>query len=379
MLVEQLKSRQLRKHETSNKKKVTHVSSGKVLSIDIGKGTIHLVVGSNKNGILEVDSAFSIPTPEGAVKEGMILDRSALAFAINELIKESGIKVSKGIVSVKSTSIITRELTMPEVPPADILPLILLEMEQYLPNIAKDYRTGVTLIESQVGAGARQNKVRVFAMPDTMAEEYASLLKDCHLKPLYLDVHANGLNKLVQRTVAANKDKVGGWDWKLAAFVDLGKELTEISILNSEKLLFTRQVPYGSAFMDTELMRQTGTSETALVTKKQELVDLVRSEFVSEEARKFNDIVRPYVSRVTNEIQTVIQFYSGRVAEKRPEIIYLFGGNAHLKSLAELMEQAIGIPVRVWNDTPAIHVSVKAGALDVINYVNACAAFYRND
>jgi len=355
------------------------VSSGKVLSIDIGKGTIHLVVGSNKNGILEVDSAFSIPTPEGAVKEGLILDRSALAFAINELIKESGIKVGKGIVSVKSTSIITRELTMPEVPPADILPLIILEMEQYLPNIAKDYRTGVTLIESQTGAGARQNKVRVFAMPDTMAEEYASLLKDCRLKPLYLDVHANGLNKLVQRTVAANKDKVGGWDWKLAAFVDLGKELTEISILNAEKLLFTRQVPYGSAFMDTELMRQTGTSDAALVTKKQELVDLVRSEFVSEEARKFNDIVRPYVSRVTNEIQTVIQFYSGRVAEKRPEIIYLFGGNAHLKNLAELMEQAVGIPVRIFNDTPAVHVSVKAGTLDVINYVNACAAFYRND
>jgi len=77
-------------------KKVTHVSSGKVLSIDIGKGTIHLVVGSNKNGILEVDSAFSIPTPQGAVKEGLILDRSALAFAINELIKESGIKGQKG-------------------------------------------------------------------------------------------------------------------------------------------------------------------------------------------------------------------------------------------------------------------------------------------
>jgi len=43
------------------------------------------------------------------------------------------------------------------------------------------------------------------------------------------------------------------------------------------------------------------------------------------------------------------------------------------------MEQVIGIPVRVWNDTPAIHVSAKAGALDVITYVNACAAFYRND
>lgn len=355
------------------------MSSGKVLSIDIGKGTIHLVVGSNKNGILEVDSAFSIPTPEGAVKEGMILDRSALAFAINELIKQSGIKVKKGIVSVKSTSIITRELTLPEVPEADILPLILLEMEQYLPNIAKDYRTGVTLIEAQTGAGARQNKVRVFAMPDTLAEEYSNLLKDCKLKPLYLDVHANGLNKLVQRTVAANKDKVGGWDWKLAAFVDLGKELTEISILNPEKLLFTRQVPYGSSFMDTELMRQTGTSEAGLVTKKQELVDLGRSEFVSDEARRFNDIVRPYVSRVTNEIQTVIQFYSGRVTEKRPEIIYLYGGNAHLKALAEQMEATIGVPVRVFSDTPAVHASVKAGTFDLVNCINACAAFYRND
>jgi hypothetical protein len=30
--------------------------------------------------------------------------------------------------------------------------------------------------------------------------------------------------------------------WKLAAFIDLGQELTEISILSPDKLLFTRLI-----------------------------------------------------------------------------------------------------------------------------------------
>ncbi len=354
------------------------MSSGKVLSIDIGKGTIHLVVGSVRNGTVEVESAFGIPTPENAVREGLILDRSALAAAISGVLKESGIKVGKGIVSVKSSAVITRELTLPEVPEADILPLIQLEMEQYLPNIAKDYRTGVTLIEKLSGAGGPQNKVRVFAMPDTMAEEYAKLLKDCGLKPLWLDVHANALNKLVQRTVAAARGQ-SGWDFKLAGFVDLGRELTEISILSPDKLLFTRQVPFGSGVMDADLLRQTGVGEASLVARKQDLIDLLRTDYTSDEARLFNESARTYVSRIINELQTVIQFYSGRVAEKRPDILYLYGGNAHLKGLAELMTQTIGIPVRIFRDTPVIRAAARSAPLDTTLYLNACAAFCRND
>lgn len=355
------------------------MNSGKVLSIDIGKGNIHLVVGSNKGSTVEIESAWSIPTPAGSTKEGTILDRSALVFALNGLLSETKERPTKAIVSVKSTSVITRELNIPDVPQADILPLVLLDMEQYLPNISKDYRTGVTVLETITGVTGNQIKVRVFAMPNTLADEYESLLKECKLKPMFLDVHANAINKLVQRTVALNKDKVGGWNWKLAAFVDLGHELTEISILNPEKLLFTRQIPYGSSYMDAELMRQLEISESALVLKKQELCDLIRSDFGSEDSRRLNDIVRPYASRVTNEIQTVIQFYSGRVAEKRPEIVYLYGGNAHLKSLAEMIEKSLGIPVRVFNDCSAIHSSPKVGLFDALNFINACAAMLRND
>jgi type IV pilus assembly protein PilM len=265
------------------------------------------------------------------------------------------------------------------VPEADILPLVLLDMEQYLPNIARDYRTGISILETTKVPTGSQIKVRVFAMPGTMADEYEALLKDCKLKPLALDAHANGINKLVQRNVELAKEKSSKWNWKLAAFVDLGQELTEISILSPDKLLFNRMIPYGSGYMDNELMKQLDVSETALVLKKQELADLSRTDFIGEEARRLNEIIRPYANRVTNEIQTVIQFYSGRVVEKRPEIVYLYGGNAHLKSLAELMEQTLGIPVRLFNDVAAISASPKAGQLDILSHANACAALLRND
>ncbi len=355
------------------------MSLGKVLSIDIGKGNIHLVVGASKGGVVDIETAIIVPTPSGAVKEGAILDRSSLSFLLNSVIKESNIQVNKAIVTVKSTQVITRELSIPDVPQDDILPLVLLDMEQYLPNISRDYRTGVTILETISTPGGKQIKVRVFAMPNVLAEEYATLLKECKLKPLFLDIHANAINKLIQRNLALNQNTNTGWNWKLAAFVDLGQELTEIGIFDPQKLVFTRQIPYGSGYMDSELIRQLEINEASLVQKKQELCDLSRVDFISDEARRLNDIVRPYVNRVTNEIQTVIQFYSGRVLEKRPEIVYLYGGNAHLRALAENMEKTLGIPVRNLIDCAAIHGTAKVGIYDVLNFANSSAALFRND
>lgn len=355
------------------------MSSGKVISLDIGKGNIHLVVGSSKAGVVEVETAITIPTPSGAVKEGAILDRSALAFAINGVIRDNGIKANKAIATVKSSSILTRELTVPDVPEADVLPLVLLEMEQYLPNISRDYRTGVRLIEAVTEGGAKQNKVRVFAMPNTLAGEYHRLFKDCNLKPLALDVHSNALNKLVQRTMALNNGKSSGWDWKLAAFIDLGQELTEISILSPDKLLFTRLIPYGSGHMDSELIRLSGDSESTLPMKKQELVDLNRPDYPSEESRRYIETVRSYVNRVTNEIQTVIQYFSGRVAEKRPDVLYVYGGNAQIKGLSDRMSDALGLPVRKLDDCSSIRPVAKFSMLDTVSSIDACAAVLRND
>lgn len=355
------------------------MSSGKVLSLDIGKGNIHLVVGSIKAGVIEVETAVNIPTPSGAVKEGAILDRSALAFAINGVIRDNGIKANRAIATVKSTSVLTRELTVPDVPEDDVLPLVLLEMEQYLPNISRDYRTGVRLIESITEGGAKQNKVRVFAMPNALAEEYNRLFKDCNLKPMALDVHTNALNKLVQRTMAQNNGKSSGWDWKLAAFIDLGQELTEISILSSDKLLFTRLIPYGSAHMDAELIRLSGDSESTLPMKKQELVDLNRPDCPTEESRRYTETVRSYVNRVANEIQTVIQYFSGRLAEKRPDIMYVYGGNAQIKGLTEMISNTANVPVKRLDDCSAIRPAAKFSLLDTVSSIDACAAMLRND
>ncbi|MDD2534438.1 MAG: type IV pilus assembly protein PilM, partial [Eubacteriales bacterium] len=360
------------------KKKVTQVSLGKVISIDIGRHNIHLVVGHQKNNSVEVEDVYSLTTPEGAVKEGNLIDRSAVAFVINNAIKEYKINVKKAIISVKSNAVITRELTIPEVPEKDLVPLVLLDMEQYVPNIANDYRLGLTILDKPNGNNGLQ-KVRLFAMTNTMADNYAGLLKECNLKPVALDAHANAVQKMMAASYQAGNNQADKWDWNIAAVVDLGYELTEVSVMNSEKLLFNRLIPYGSSFLDAELMRQLNIPDNTLPLKKMDLGDLTKQTYDSEEAKRFNDILRLYISRVTNEIQTVLQFYSGRSEEKRPNIIYIYGGNALLKGIAATIETALNIPVRILDESPAINSKLKHDTLNLTHYVNACAALFRID
>ncbi len=351
---------------------------GKVISIDIGRRNIHLVVGHLKDGHVEVEDVYTLITPEGAVKEGNLIDRSAVAYVIKNAIKEYKISVKKAIVSVKSTAIITRELTIPEVTEKDLLPLVLLDMEQYVPNISNDYRIGLTVLGNQNGIVGTQ-KVRVFAMPNGMADNYANLLVECELKPVALDAHANAVQKLIAASYAAGRGQAEVWDWKIATTVDLGYELTEISVLSPDKLLFNRQIPYGSNFLDAELTRQMTISDNALNIKKMELCDLLKTEFDSEESKRFNDILRLYISRVTNEIQTVLQFFSGRNEEKKPNLVLLYGGNALLKGIGPVLEKALNIPVRILDESPAVQAKSKQTTLNLTQYVNACAALYRLD
>lgn len=364
----------------------------RVMTLDIGRRNIHVVIGKSKPDTLEIDKWFVIPTPEGSVKDGNLTDRSAIAFAINHLIKENHLTVRHAIVTVKSTQVITRELTVPNVSDIDLLPLALLDMEQYVPNIAKDYRTGVTILDKGLsssngnsngnGNGNGNNgfmKVRVFAMPNTMADAYLQLLKDLNLKPLALDAHANALNKMVTRCYQTSQGKADAWNWKSVAFIDLGSELTEISILNQDKLLFNRQVQYGSSFVDAELIRQLGLEESNLNAKKAQWCDLAKQDFEQEDVKRFNDIMRLYASRVANEIQTVIQFYSGRTIEKRPDAVVLYGGNAQTNAIAPFIQQILGIPVKIFDLCPAVFSTNRQEHLNLIPVVNACAALCRND
>src|SRR5665647_2685921 len=165
--------------------------TGKVLSLDIGNRNMHLVQGRTRGNTADLEICQQVPTPEGAIKDGVIADASALRDALRSLVKSSRTTADRAIISIKSTNIINREITVPMVKPEELQQLVIFEMEQYVPNISNDYAMGFVISEKTNAGGGEQYKLRVSAAPRTMVSAYAELLRSIGLKPTIMDTPAN--------------------------------------------------------------------------------------------------------------------------------------------------------------------------------------------
>ena len=349
--------------------------TGRVLSLDIGNRNMHLVQGRARGNMAELDLCIQMATPEGSVRDGAIVDAAVLRDALRDLVKTSRSTADRAIITIKSTNIINREITVPVVKPEEMQQLVRFEMEQYVPNIGNDYAMGFVISDKIAGNGAEQLRLRVSAAPRSMVNAYADLLRAANLKPTVMDTPANTLVKLVAR----NRKSATDWTWTNAVFIDMGYELTEINIFQGERPVFSRLIQFGSRQMDAELLGALQI-EAAQLDKRKAAADLSRTDMTGADA-DLNEIVRAGMARWTGEIQTILQFYAGRTAELRPEIFYLYGGNAGIGGLTDFMGRVLNTPVQHIQSLPALkYVSAKKDEpADIGPFLSAGAAIFRNE
>ena len=85
----------------------------KVLSLDIGSKNTRIVVGSQSKKSVNIEKAFTIPTPTGCYSDGNILDISKFQSKIFDALKEENVKCKNMIITTKSTTVITRDIDIP--------------------------------------------------------------------------------------------------------------------------------------------------------------------------------------------------------------------------------------------------------------------------
>lgn len=364
--------------------------TGKVLSLDIGNRNMHLIQGRSRGNMADLEISAQARTPDGAVRDGTILDSSALTKALRDLVKSSHANADRAIISIKSTNIINREITVPVVKLEELRQLVVFEMEQYVPNINNDYALGFVISDRITAGGGEQYKLRVSAAPRAMVASYSDLLKSVSLKPVIMDTPANALAKLVARnrklaaSVPALVDGVpveadSPWKWTNAAFIDMGYELTEVNIFTGDKPVFSRLIQVGSRQMDAELITALQVDPINLDERKSKAnLDISKTEDTEDE---FNEIVSAHVSRWTAELQTILQFYSGRSSDAKPEVFYLYGGNAGIGGLTSYMSRVLATPVLRIQSLPSLRrVSIRRSETgDIGPFLGASAAIFRNE
>ncbi len=349
--------------------------SQSLVCLDIGNQNIHIIQGKYSKNSLAVRDAVECPIPEGVFKDGRIEDFEALRQIIRRSLSSNKIKGKNAVITTQSTSVITRDILLPVVERKQLDNMVKYEIEQYLPIVASEYVVEYSVTGEVIEDGISKYRVQVAAMPKNMVENFASLLSECGLKTVALDLHSNAVAKLFSKTVSINGEVFDSN--KTIAFVDLGHHSITIHILHNGRLAFSRIINLGSKEIDNEIALSFNLSLEDSEKKKIKEADLNPNGFNEHLADHCNDIIRSKVDIWLSEIQKMFQYYISRTTGNRIDGIYLLGGASGLKGLSKYMEQALNLKTQTIDNIDIVKLGKMIGEFNPRYYINAMGGLIR--
>lgn len=326
-----------------------------ILAIDIGSYHIKAILGSGQKNSLFIANAITLKTPAETMQDGRIIDVNKLSNFLYNYLLNKGIKAKKVSFSISSPSVITREIVIPVVKETEMLSLIRYEIEQYLPIVMDEYDIEYKLLEEYEEEGVKKARVMVGVVPKNLVQSYLELAKSLRMTPYILDVNSNSAAKLISRCSTSNEKQQS--QQSSIALIDIGYENINLSMIKNNKLCFNRLINKGSGIIDEGIdLRE---------------ITLDNSEPEAETS--------PWIGTIDGwleDIQRIFQYYSNRGSNKLDKV-YLCGGGACIKGLAQYFGNTMGLSVELLKDAGSIKLSKALTELDIRTYINAMGLLIR--
>lgn len=339
--------------------------SGNSLSLDIGSKYLHLVEAQVKENIVEIITSANVELPKGAIEDGLIANKEALALAVQEAIARSGASAKEAVVTINTKSMIIRDFEVPTGDPKELEGMINNEILQYYGISDSDlieYRKISEIVVNDV----KKVKVRAAVMNREIAFGYYDLLLNLKLKPIALDIHPNAVSKLFTSQSRINEVSLSEEN---VILLDIGYSGTMIYVLAQGNLDFFRAVNFGSKLIEIFLSNSLSLGEVEAGREKIEFL----SGGQLEEDNNVLAAVRPLYGELLEELRKVIQFRS-RSDTKKLNGIYLMGGGSSFTGLAAYLSQGLGFEVHKLHSLNTIQPD---GKTDLSSLLNAAGALIR--
>lgn len=315
--------------------------SQRVLVLDIGAYSIKVVEGKeNKKGIV-VNKFFTIRTPAGVLKDGSILDKDLLNYVISEELKKRKIKTKDVYLTINSSKILTREITIPKVDEDDIESLLRFQIEEYIPVSMDDYVIQHKALETFYEDNTEKMNLLIIAVPKEMVEDYLDLIRNLNLNPIVMDYQPNSIAKLIQYNNFINNTYPT--EELTFANIDIGYDSTKISIIKNGNILVSRIIEVGGSYIDQSILNFNEITMEEVEDEKLKIEDINRADKDSNR-HTVTDIIRTSMILLSEKIEMIFRFYLSRRPDNNINIILITGGASNINGLDNMFSNIFNIP-----------------------------------
>ena len=307
--------------------------SNRVLSIDITNESITIVeITASQKKQTYIHKVLIFETPEDSFEDGQIRDLERMAGEIRTQLAGAGISNKNAVFVMNSTKIVNREVVIPAVPDKKVAQLINSNASEYFPvNNIEEYVIANTVLEQFTDEnGAKQMRVMAVAAPEMMVRGYYDLAQACGLRVQDLDYIGNAMLQLIKTQTTEQSTTM---------VIQLGAESTVLNVVNGDKLLLQRTVPYGTNPVVNVVMQEKSVDATTAMTMLQN-ERIITVDFDDNEATgAFRYLI--------NNIGRVMDFYASKNPDNPIDDVFLTGDGALIRGIDGLFKIQLNVSTRI--------------------------------
>lgn len=346
--------------------------SKKVLSIDFGADEIKIIEGQGSKKGINISKAFTVDLPKDVYHNGEILDQVAIVSSLKTSLKENKVSTNLTYGIINSSSIITREVSIPKVPEKEIASIINYQLDNFLPVDPEDYVVNHIVLGNNMEEEVEKLDILLVGVPKKMVLNHLDLIKEVGLKPEVLDFQSNSMAKLLEFNSMVN-DYYTTRDVAIAS-VDMGYDSSKLTIIKNGKIEVSRVIDVGAKTVYENLSSLFDYSYDEREDKVRSIEDINASSDEFDDYFRMLNITRTTLDNLLEKIEVVFRYYTSRQNLNFINYILLQGGFSNIEGIESLFSSYFNIP------------TVKLSSLDKIKwkgdftkYANAIGGLIRND
>jgi type IV pilus assembly protein PilM len=305
------------------------------VALDIGSSSIKMVEASVDKGGYRIRSLAILPIPENAIQNNMVVDTGPVVNTIRRLIDENGVKAKQVISAVPGRAVIMKKVQMPKQEPAELEANIEFEAQNIIPdnleNVNHDHQV---LFEAEDG---NKMDVLLVAVKKEIINSYTDAIEEAGLIPVVMDVDYFALENMYEANYAGEAE-IG-----VVALIHIGAQYTSITLLQNGISTFTGDLPLGGSYFTDSLASQLRVDfEAAEAFKTTGVLD-------GKKGPDLESTLRPTSEELAGEIRRTVSLYGAVPSEDGDGLktIFLSGGGSKLAGLRALLEEHMGVSVRM--------------------------------
>lgn len=312
------------------------------VGIDLGHRVIRAAQIERTPSGWRISRFAEIPTPQGSIKDGVIVDTEVVSQAIRQVLRDGHFSASSAHIAVSGGTVVVRVVRVPAMAESTLRKSIKYEAGRYVPSSSED-----SYIEFEIVGRAEDGQMDVLlaAAPKEIVNARIAACEAAGLSVDSVDVEPFAAYRSL-----VEADPEQDLHEQTFALIDIGASNTRMSVIQNGIFTMTRSIPHGAQMLTEALKSYFKLSDEDAESGKTQL-DI--SELAEDSKPRENPplrVIQPHVDDLVREIRRSLNYFQSQLSEgnqgKSVELLLLTGGGAKLRGLAEYLGHKLGLPTR---------------------------------